>query len=182
MFKMEVLPRYVRRDIFATSHQTRFQAASQVCFHNFPPLLLLLRFQVSVWLLRKEKKRKEMAYERMCFCVCTCYTRVSMYVCISMTSFVFCLIAEILKERKEKKTLRSLPYLFPAFLIYQKDEVFMHELLFSKQILQIRDIVKKLSNSREHGKIEEVINLMIKFVSLPEENQRKVMKYLSSNL
>jgi hypothetical protein len=75
-----------------------------------------------------------------------------------------------------------LPYLFPAFLIYQKDEVFMHELLFSKQILQIRDIVKKLSNSREHGKIEEVINLMIKFVSLPEENQRKVMKYLSSNL
>uniref|UniRef100_A0A2N9H3A2 Vacuolar protein 14 C-terminal Fig4-binding domain-containing protein n=1 Tax=Fagus sylvatica TaxID=28930 RepID=A0A2N9H3A2_FAGSY len=66
MFKMEVLPRYVRRDIFATSHQTRFQAASQ-----------------------------------------------------------------------------------------------------------IRDIVKKLSNSREQGKIEEVINLMIKFVSLPEENQRK---------
>jgi hypothetical protein len=106
MFKMEVLPRYVRRDIFATSHQTRFQAASQVCFHNF---LFFFFFFFCVFKSLYgclEKKRKEMAYERMCFCVCTCYTRVSMYVCISMTSFVFCLIAEILKERKQKKRKR----------------------------------------------------------------------------
>lgn len=71
-----------------------------------------------------EKKRKEMAYERMCFCVCTCYTRVSMYLCISMTSFVFCLIAEILKERKEKKTLRSFALFISCILDLSKRRSF----------------------------------------------------------